>query len=487
MKYWGSVVCIHSLAVAVLAADPPAPHGAVPSTAQLAWHEMQFYGFIHFTMNTFTDREWGQGDEAESLFNPSELDCRQWARVAKNAGMAGLILTAKHHDGFCLWPSEFTQHAVKNSPWKSGKGDVVRELSDACGGFGLKFGVYLSPWDCNHTDYGKPAYITFYRNQVRELLTNYGPIFEFWVDGANGGKGYYGGAREARTIDRATYYDWENTNKLVLQLAPQAIIFSDVGPGCRWIGNEAGYAGDPCWATYSPRGISNPDKPAPGDVHDKEGENGHKNGKHWLPAEVDVSIRPGWFYHAKEDDQVKSPKQLLEIYYNSVGRGANLLLNVPPDRRGLIHENDAKSLLEFGRIVRETFARDLARGAKATASVTRGGDARFAASAAADGDPQTYWATDDGVTTGEVVLAFEKPITFDVIRVREFIALGQRVEAFAIDVDEAGSWRELAKGTTIGPRRLLRVSPTTSSRVRLRVSAALACPAISEFALFRQP
>ncbi|MBI5866022.1 MAG: alpha-L-fucosidase, partial [Planctomycetes bacterium] len=328
-------------ASAAYAADPPAPIGACPSAAQLAWHEQPFYGFVHFTMNTFTDREWGQGDESESLFNPSELDCRQWARVARDAGMSGLIITAKHHDGFCLWPSRYTEHSVKASPWKDGKGDVLRELRKACDEFGLRFGVYLSPWDCNHAEYGRPAYVEHYRNQVRELFDNYGPICEFWLDGANGGRGYYGGAREARTIDRATYYGWDVTNRLILEKSPRTIIFSDMGPGCRWVGNESGFAVEPHWATYTPRGATRPEAPAPGDTVYKEGETGHKGGKFWMPAEVDVSIRPGWFYHAAEDAKVKTPQQLIEIYYKSVGLGANLLLNVPPDRRGLIPENDA--------------------------------------------------------------------------------------------------------------------------------------------------
>ena len=257
---------------------PPEPFGALPTPRQLAWHDLEYYGFIHFTLNTFTDREWGTGAESPELFNPTDLDADQWARVAKEAGLKGLILTAKHHDGFCLWPSKYTEHSVINSPWKDGQGDVVRELSDACRRHGLKFGVYLSPWDRNHGEYARPEYVTYFRNQMRELLTNYGDVFEVWFDGANGGSGYYGGANENRTIDRYTYYDWPTTWSMVHQLQPNAVLFSDVGPDVRWVGNERGFAGEPCWATYTPHG-RNGRPPAPGETQYKEGENGHRHGE----------------------------------------------------------------------------------------------------------------------------------------------------------------------------------------------------------------
>jgi alpha-L-fucosidase len=246
-----TVAAANLAAATASAVDPPAPYGPAPSARQLAWHELEFYGFLHFTVNTFTDKEWGFGDEQESVFNPTAFDAEQIVGAAKAAGMKGLILTAKHHDGFCLWPSKFTEHSVKNSPWKNGKGDVVKEIADACGKGGLKFGVYLSPWDRNHKDYGKPEYITYYRNQLRELLTNYGPIFEVWYDGANGGTGYYGGERGKRNIDAKTYYDWPSTTKIVRELQPNACMFSDAGPDVRWVGNEQGTAGDPCWSRQS--------------------------------------------------------------------------------------------------------------------------------------------------------------------------------------------------------------------------------------------
>ena len=367
---------ILSLIIAVLckpgfAADttvaPPTSYGPVPTDRQLRWHEMEFYGFLHFTVNTFTDREWGNGDESEKVFLPTAFDAEQIVRTAREAGMKGLILTCKHHDGFCLWPSKWTEHCVKNSSWKDGKGDVVKEISDACRRQGLKFGVYLSPWDRNHKDYARPEYVTYYRNQLRELLTNYGELFTVWFDGANGGDGYYGGARETRRIDNRTYYDWKNTWQIVRELMPGAVMFSDAGPDFRWVGNESGFAGETCWATLD---MSKPGRYPGGSSNGLN--SGERPGTAWLPAECDVSIRPGWFYHAKEDNRVKTPAQLLDIYYKSVGRGACLNLNIPPDRRGIIHENDIKSLREFRRILDATFAVNLAKEAQLTASNTRG-------------------------------------------------------------------------------------------------------------------
>ena len=323
------------------AASAPQPYGPAPSERQLRWHEMEFYGFLHFSVNTFTDKEWGYGDESEGVFNPTDFDADQIARTAAEAGMKGLILTCKHHDGFCLWPSKFTEHSVKNSPWKNGKGDVVKEISEACRKHGLRFGVYLSPWDRNRADYGTPAYITYYRNQIRELLTGYGPVFEIWFDGANGGDGFYGGAKEKRVIDRKTFYHWPETWELVRALQPGTCIWSDAGPDARWVGNESGVAGQTCWATLNRADF------APGQADMKRLSSGDRPGTDWVPAECDVSIRPGWFYHSKDDDKVRSPQNLLELYFKSVGRGASLLLNVPPDRRGQIHKNDVQALREF--------------------------------------------------------------------------------------------------------------------------------------------
>ncbi len=474
------VLCVAlSIAETGFAVEPPKPYGPVPSPRQLRWHELEVYGFLHFGPNTFTDKEWGYGDEPETIFHPTDFDADQIASVAEAAGMRGLILTAKHHDGFCLWPSAYTEHSVKNSDWLDGKGDVVKAISEACRRHGLLFGVYLSPWDRNHADYGTPAYLAYYRNQLRELLTNYGPIFEVWFDGANGGDGYYGGARTTRRIDNRTYYDWENTWKIVRELQPDACMFSDAGPDVRWVGNEAGYAGETCWATVR-RGEA-----VPGSADRRALNEGVRDGDMWCPAEVDVSIRPGWFYHASQDNQVKSVEKLLDIYYASVGRGCNLLLNIPPDRRGRIHENDAKILKEWHAVLEATFAVDLARGATVSGPA-RGGDTRFAPGNVVDGDPDTYWATDDDVHTASLVIELPKPTTFNVVRIREYLPLGQRIDAFALDRWEGDAWHEFAAATSIGARRLLRTDTITTSKIRLRITQAAACPAVSEVALFRE-
>jgi len=441
---------------------------------------MEFYGFVHFTVNTFTDREWGNGDEKETVFNPTDFSADQIAATAKEAGMKGLILTCKHHDGFCLWPSRYTEHSVKNSGWKNGKGDVVKELSRACARHGLRFGVYLSPWDRNHKDYGRPEYVTYYRNQLRELLTQYGDIFTVWFDGANGGSGYYGGARETRKIDARTYYDWDNTWRLVRDLMPMAVMFSDAGPDFRWVGNERGIAGDPCWATLNLAGRY------PGGRSDGL-NSGERPGTDWVPAECDVSIRPGWFYHAKEDSQVKTPAQLLDVYYKSVGRGACLNLNIPPDRRGRINDNDIRSLHEFRRILDATFSKDLAREAKLRASNVRGASKKFGPQNLVDGKRDTYWATDDSVTTPELVLEFKRPVTFNVVSLREFLPLGQRIEAFVVEQWKDGQWAEFAKGTSIGNHRLLRGARVTTDKVRLRITQGPVCPALAEFGLYAEP
>ena len=462
------------------AVPPPQSFGPVPTERQLRWHEMEFYGFLHFTVNTFTDKEWGYGDEDEKVFNPTAFDADQIVSVAKQAGMKGLILTAKHHDGFCLWPSQYTEHSVRNSPWKGGHGDVVKEISAACRRHGLKFGVYLSPWDRNHKDYGRPEYVAYYRNQLRELLTNYGDIFTVWFDGANGGDGFYGGAREKRQIDNRNYYDWDNTWRIVRELMPGAVMFSDGGPDFRWVGNEDGIAGDPCWATLNMAGRY----PGGSSAHLNSGE---RPGTAWLPAECDVSIRPGWFYHASEDTRVKTPRQLLDIYYKSVGRGADLNLNLPPDRRGRIHENDIRSLTEFRRLLDATFSKNLAKAASLTASNIRGGAKQFAARNLLDGKRNTYWATDDNVTTPELVLSFAKPITFNVVSLREYLPLGQRVEGFALDQFKDGQWVEFAKGTSVGNLRLVRGEPLTTDKVRLRITQSPVCPALAEFGLYAEP
>ncbi len=439
--------------------NAPKPFGVIPSPRQLAWSELEFYNFLHFTVNTFTDKEWGYGDENPAIFNPTAFDADAIVEVLKNAGSKGVILTCKHHDGFCLWPTATTGHSIKHSPYKNGKGDIVREVSQAAQRHGLKFGVYLSPWDRNQASYGTPHYIQIYRRQMRELLTTYGPIFEIWHDGANGGDGYYGGAREKRVIDKLHYYHWPETWALERELQPKANIFSDVGPDVRWVGNEKGIAGDPCWATYTPHS-PNGGPGAPGDVVSAESTTGTRHGKYWMPAECDVSIRPGWFWHPAENNKVKTPQQLLDLYFDSVGRGASFLLNVPPDRRGLIYETDAANLRAFGKIIQSTFAQDLAAGAQKSHT----------------GAP---WRQ-------EFTLQLPHLQRFDLVRLREQIQFGQRVESYALDTWQNGTWQPFGNGTSIGICRLVRGAlPVTTDRVRLRITESPVPPLIAEFSLFR--
>ena len=460
---------------------PPQPYGPVPSARQQHWHDLEFYGLIHFGMNTFSNREWGAGDEPPELFNPSSFDADQIVGTAKEAGMRGLILVCKHHDGFCLWPSQYTDYSVKHSLWKEGKGDVVKEISDACRKQGLKFGVYLSPWDRNHKDYGRPEYVTYYRNLLHELLSNYGDIFVAWFDGACGGKGYYGGARDERRVDGRTYYGWPETWSLVRSLQPHAVIFSDAGPDVRWVGNERGFAGDPCWATLDLRGCY------PGMTNYQILTSGNRSGTNWVPAECDVPIRPLWFYHSHHDRRVKSAAELVDIYYKSVGRGTCLNLGLAPDRRGLIPEPDVAVLRGMRRLLDATFATNVAATAKFAASNIRGGADRFGPGNLLGGGRDIYWATDDAAATPELVVDLGKPVTFSVVRLREYLPLGQRVDAFALDQWQEGQWREFARGTSIGNQRLLRTRPVTTEKVRLRVMQAAACPALSEFGLFAEP
>jgi len=441
---------------------PPSPFGPVPSERQLAWHQMEYYMFVHFTVNTFTDKEWGYGDEKESVFNPTALDCRQWARVAHDAGMKGIIITAKHHDGFCLWPSKFTAHSVKSSPWKDGKGDILKELRSACNEYGLKLGVYLSPWDRNSSVYGTPEYLIYYRNQLRELLTQYGDIFEVWFDGANGGDGYYGGAKETRKIDNKTYYDWANTHAIVRELQPSAVMFSDAGPDVRWVGNESGMGSLTNWC------LLNKDGMYPGGDFAKILGEGHEGGAYWVPAEVDVSIRPGWFYHRSQDSLVRSPENLMELYYASVGRNSNLILNVPPDRRGLLHENDVSSLLSFRELLKKEFAGDLAKGKKVIAASSRGKG--YEGSNINDGNPETYWATNDSEETGELIVNLGTETEVNRIIVQEYIKLGQRVQEFQVSALIGGEWKKLIEGTTIGYKIIRKFPVVKTSEIKFSVT-----------------
>lgn len=454
--------------------DPVLP---VPTEAQLDWHEMEQYAFIHFTTNTFTGKEWGYGDESPAIFNPTAIDIDQWVSVIKSAGLKAVILTCKHHDGFTLWPSEFTEHSVKNSPYKDGKGDIVKEVAEACKKYNLKFGVYLSPWDRNRADYGTPSYIEYYRNQLKEIFDNYGPIFEMWFDGANGGDGYYGGANEKRSINGKEYYDWPTTIDLVRGFEPKILFFSDSGPEIRWVGNERGIAGRTNWNNISTDTLY----AGQSGINDLLAS-GHENGTNWVPAEVDVSIRKGWFYHAEEDSLVKSPEKLFDIYMTSVGRGSNLLLNIPPDRRGVIHEKDVASLLEWRKLLNDRFGNNLAKEASVTASSTF--NKTLKAENVLDGDKNTYWAADEKSKNGEITIELGKSELVSYIQLQEYIKLGQRVKSFKVDIWKDNNWVEVASETTIGYKRIIALEPHETEKIRIRILDAKACPTLSEVAVF---
>lgn len=446
---------------------PPEPILPVPEHKQVEWQQMETYAFIHFGLNTFNDREWGYGDTDPKTFNPTNLDCEQWAQTLVKAGMKGVILTAKHHDGFCLWPFEGTDYSVKNSPWKNGQGNVVKELSEACKKYGLKFAVYLSPWDRHQANYGTPEYLPYFYAQLHDLLTNYGPVFEVWFDGANGGDGWYGGAKDIRTIDRKNYYNYPRIYEMLDSIQPQAIIFSDGGPGCRWVGNEKGFAGATNWSFLRKGEVH------PGYDKSYELQYGHPDGNQWVPAECDVSIRPGWFYHPEEDDRVKSPDQLVDLYYRSVGHNATLLLNFPVDRRGLIHPVDSANAVRFHEMIQQQLKTNLVAGMIPKVSNERGGD--FVASALTDDNFDTYWATEDGVTTADIEFSFDTPTRMNRMMLQEYIPLGQRVKAFVVEYLDKDTWLPVKlneETTTIGYKRLLRFETVETKGIRIRITDA---------------
>lgn len=433
------------------------PCGPVPTENQLRWQEMEMYAFIHYSMNTYTDQEWGFGNEDPKLFNPSDLDCRQWARVCKQAGMKGIIFTAKHHCGFCMWPSKYTEYSVKNSPWKQGKGDVVRELADACKEEGLKFAVYLSPWDRNHADYGKPEYVTYFRNQLRELLTQYGDIFEVWFDGANGGDGWYGGANETRKIDGKTYYQWAETFRMIRELQPKAVIWNDGGDrgDLRWVGTEAGNVGETNWSLLNKEG----------DVPYQQLHYGLENGDSWVASETNTSIRPGWFYHETENENVKSLSKLMDTYYKSVGRNSCLLLNFPIAPNGRIHPTDSLRGIAFNKMIQEVFKTDLAKNAEVK-------------------------------NTGlETIIDFKKPTFFNRFVTEEDIRYGQRVKKFTLEAEVNGKWvalkdmlAENGDGlTTIGHRRIICFPTVKATKLRFTITAAKCQPIIKKLGVYLAP
>lgn len=471
MRYTFILIALILLPANLLAQTlPPKPFLPIPTARQLAYQERELALFVHFGVNTYTNMEWGDGTEDPAIFNPKKFDARQWVRVAKETGFKTIILTAKHHDGFALWPSAYTDHSVKKSPWKEGRGDIIAELAQACREEGINMGLYLSPWDQHEPSYGdETAYNEYYIEQLRELMTQYGPLVEVWFDGAKG--------ENAKDME----YDFPAFWATVRQYQPDAVMFSDAGPDIRWIGNERGYAGETNWSTMdaSKVGIG---WHGIGDYLNK-GEAGTKS---WIPGECNTSIRPGWFWHPNEEP--KSVETLMDIYFGSLGRNCVLLLNIPPNPDGLFSEEDVARLYEFKAARDAIFNINLARGKQATADHVRGDDERYAAHHVLDHDPHTYWATDNDVTSGTIEFDLGGPVSFNVIRIEEPIAMGQRVAQYRVEALLNDAWQTISQGTTIGNRKLDRTERTvTAQHVRLIIEDALANPLISEFGLHLDP
>lgn len=468
---------------------PPAPYGPLPSKAQLKWHELEMYGLIHFTPTTYQNKEWGFGDASPEIFNPNQFDPDQLMKAAQAAGLKGMILVAKHHDGFCLWPTATTSYNITQSPWKAGKGDMVADYEKSARQHQLQFGIYVSAWDRNHPDYGQPAYAEAYRQQLKELYTGYGPLFISWHDGANGGDGYYNGQPGKRTIDRSHYYEWEEkTWKITRELQPEAVIFSDIGPDVRWVGNERGRAPYTSWSTLTPVG---PDgqKPAPGHVDETYLGFGQRDGKFWIPAECDVPLRPGWFYHPEQDQNVKTPQQLFDLYLQSVGRGAALNIGLAPTPEGILHQNDVEALTGFGKKIRETFSKNLAADARIVPSNIRGNDSIFDITHLTQNDPTHYWATDDEVTEATLEIMLPSPKSFDLIQLEEVLPLGQRIEWVEIYHLEDGKWQFIAQAESIGAKRIFRLPKTLQSdqlKIKLKAPVAIALKNIGLFKEFQR-
>jgi len=455
-----------------------------PSAKQMAWQQMELTAFLHFGINTFTNKEWGDGKEDPQLFNPAQLDAGQWVKTCKDAGMKLIILTAKHHDGFCLWPSKYTNHSVKSSPWRNGKGDVAGDLARACREQGMKLGIYLSPWDRNSAVYGTEAYNDYFVNQLTELLTNYGDVAEVWFDGANG-EGPNG---------KKQVYDMQRYYKTIRRLQPNAVI-AIVGPDVRWVGTESGYGRDTEWSVV-PATAQDKDEIAAqsqqkaGTFRPKVDATAKDLGSRekllnasrlvWYPSEVDVSIRPGWFYHPDQDEKVKSVEKLLDIYYSSVGKNSLLLVNIPPDTRGLIHENDASTLKKWRENIDKTFEVNLAAKAKIKPKKTKNGPDPKTLT---DSDYETFWMAHEQTPVIEITLKGEK--VFDRLLLQEKITVGQRVEKFKFEAEINGSWKIITEGTTIGYKRLLRFPEVTTNKVRLTILQSRDNPALAEFGIYK--
>lgn len=463
------------------------PNLVIPSKKQLAYQSMEFVGFIHYNLFTFPptikDPEKAKwwGNEPAANFNPKGVNAEQWAKVAKEIGMKELILTVKHHDGFCIWPSAFSEYTVRESPYKSGKGDIVKEFTDACHKYGIKVGFYYSPFDAHHRDYGKPEYNNFFKNQLRELLTNYGEVSEVWFDGAAFWNGYYGGANEKRVVNRDTYYPWKEINKLIYELQPKALIFNFFGPDIRWIGNEKGVAGETCWSTITSDSL----KIETGKSIFPYLAAGDPIGKEWIIGQCDVPDRPSWSWKKEDDGKVKTPQQLVDLYYRSIGRNTVFLLNVPPNIEGVFPDQDVASLKEFRSIIDETFKWNIAAGAKVTTSNFRLKAAKFSPDNVTDNIDNTYWATDDDQKTASIEINTNPNSVFDRIVLQEPICLGQRISEFDIEILKDNKWQTVSKGTTIGYKRILKIDPVQCNKLRINIKRATNTPALSNVGLYK--
>lgn len=463
---------------------PPAPYGALPSERQLKWHETEVYGLVHFTPTTFENKEWGYGDADPKIFNPVAFDADKIVAAFKAGGLKGMVLVAKHHDGFALWPTKTTDYNISKSPFRNGKGDMVKELEQACRKAGLKFGVYCSPWDRNNPVYGTFDYVKAYREQLRELYTQYGELFMSWHDGANGGDGYYGGARTSRKINRDTYYGWDTTWAITRKLQPMANLFSDIGWDVRWVGNESGFAGETSWATFTPVPAKGESVAFPGNLDHTQNPFGTRGGQNWVPAECDVPLRPGWFWHPEQKGKTKTPEQLFQLYLKSVGRGAALDLGIAPDTRGLIDAEDEKALAGFGELVSKSFSNNLIATAKLKATGSRGKD--FPINNLIDGNLNSYWASTDDMHLPVIEASWNKPQTFDLIRLREFIPLGQRIESFDIEALVSGQWVKVGQATSVGACRIVMLEkPVTADGVRIKVTASPVAVTFSEIGVYK--
>ncbi|PWN70321.1 alpha-L-fucosidase [Chryseobacterium phosphatilyticum] len=458
-------------------------YGAIPSQRQLAWHDIEVYGLIHFTPTTFEDKEWGYGDADPKIFNPTHFDAEQIIKAAKAGGLKGIILVAKHHDGFALWPTQTTTYNISKSLFRKGKGDLVKEIQLAAQKYGLKFGIYCSPWDRNNPNYGTSKYLAIYQAQLKELYSNYGNLFMSWHDGANGGDGYYGGARETRSIDNTVYYDWKNTWAITRKMQPMANIFSDVGPDVRWVGNEEGHAAETSWATFTPKGPVGKNEAVPGQANYPQSPSGIRNGRFWMPAECDVPLRKGWFFHTQE--QPKSPEILFDLYLKSVGRGAALDLGLAPDTTGQLHSDDVVALQTFGIMLERTFADNLAKSATVKASNTR--DKSHSPATLLDGNKKSFWATEDDVHSATLEIHLPSAQTFDIMSLQEFIPLGQRIEGYTIEVFKNNTWKKIYDGTSIGAKRLIKLDePLTANKLRVNITKSPVCITLSEIGLYKQ-